>query len=201
MAIKRNAFTNRGPGYTPFGILIRSMRPDQTSQTNALHYLNDGNVNFRFSWRKAEYLVPVMMVLKALVETNDREIFEGLVGAAGSEGLADAQFVVDRVELLLRSYKTYGLVSQAKTRAYLGSKFKVVLQLPADASDDEAGVEFLRKVVLPHLGNVNVTQAQNADKFRMLLFCIRKLYALVEGDCAVDNPGKFAIQCDRAFAN
>ena len=53
----------------------------------------DGNVNLRFSWRKAEYLVPVVMVLKALVETNDREIFEGLVGAAGSEGLAEKQFV------------------------------------------------------------------------------------------------------------
>lgn len=53
MAIKRGAFTNRGPGYTQYGIQIRSMRPDQTSQTNALHYLNDGNVNFRFSWRKA----------------------------------------------------------------------------------------------------------------------------------------------------
>jgi DNA-directed RNA polymerase I subunit RPA2 len=63
MAIKRGAFTNRGPGYTQYGILIRSMRPDQSSQTNALHYLSDGNVNLRFSWRKAEYLVPVMMVL------------------------------------------------------------------------------------------------------------------------------------------
>ncbi|KAF1829741.1 putative DNA-directed RNA polymerase I subunit beta [Decorospora gaudefroyi] len=188
MAIKRGAFTNRGPGYTPFGITIRSMRPDQTSQTNALHYLSDGNVNFRFSWRKAEYLVPVMMVLKALVETNDREIFEGLVGAAGSEGLTEKQFVTDRVELLLRTYKVYGLHSKAKTRAYLGSKFKIVLQLPADATDEEAGTEFLRKIVLPHLGCVAVTPAQDADKFRMLLFCIRKLYALVEGDCAVDNP-------------
>jgi DNA-directed RNA polymerase I subunit RPA2 len=116
MAIKRGAFTNRGPGYTQYGILIRSMRPDQTSQTNALHYLSDGNVNLRFSWRKAEYLVPVMMVLKALVETNDREVFEGLVGAAGSEGLAEKQFVTDRVELLLRTYKVYGLHSKAKTR-------------------------------------------------------------------------------------
>jgi DNA-directed RNA polymerase beta subunit len=122
------------------------MRPDQTSQTNALHYLEDGNVNFRFSWRKAEYLVPVMMILKALVETNDREIFEGLVGAAGSEGLKESQFVTDRVEGLLRSYKGYKLHSQAKTRAYLGSKFKPVLGLVASATDEEAGESFLRKV-------------------------------------------------------
>ncbi|KAF1942451.1 beta and beta-prime subunits of DNA dependent RNA-polymerase [Clathrospora elynae] len=188
MAIKRGAFTNRGPGYTEYGILIRSMRPDQTSQTNALHYLIDGNVNLRFSWRKAEYLVPVVMVLKALVETNDREVFEGLVGAAGSEGLAEKQFVTDRVELLLRTYKVYGLHSKAKTRAYLGQKFKVVLQIPEDTSDEDAGTEMLRRIVLPHLGCHAVKPAQDADKFRMILFMIRKLYSLVEGECAVDNP-------------
>jgi DNA-directed RNA polymerase I subunit RPA2 len=188
MAIKRGAFTNRGPGYTSYGIVIRCVRPDQTSQTNALHYLNDGNVNLRFSWRKAEYLVPAMMVLKALVETNDRDIFEGLVGPAGSKGLEEKQFVTDRVELLLRTYKVYGLHTKAKTRAYLGEKFKVILQVPEDMSDEEAGSEFLRKIVLPHLGCYDVSESQNADKFRMLLFMIRKLYALVEGECAVDNP-------------
>jgi DNA-directed RNA polymerase I subunit RPA2 len=188
MAIKRGAFTNRGPGYTSYGIQLRCVRADQTSQTNALHYLSDGNVNLRFSWRKAEYLVPVMMVLKALVETNDREIFEGIVGAAGSKGLEEKQFVTDRVELLLRTYKVYGLHSQAKTRAYLGEKFRVILQVPEDMSDEDAGTEFLRKIVLPHLGSYNVTESQNADKFSMLLFMIRKLYALVEGECAVDNP-------------
>ncbi|KAF2012366.1 beta and beta-prime subunits of DNA dependent RNA-polymerase [Aaosphaeria arxii CBS 175.79] len=188
MAIKRGAFTNRGPGYTPYGIVMRCVRPDQTSQTNALHYLNDGNVNLRFSWRKAEYLVPVMMILKALVETNDREIFEGIIGAAGSEGLTERQFVTDRLELLLRTYKVYGLHSKAKTRAYLGRKFKIILQIPQDVTDEEAGTEFLRRIVLPHLGSTHVTESQNADKFRMLLFMIRKLYALVEGECAVDNP-------------
>ncbi|KAF2747073.1 beta and beta-prime subunits of DNA dependent RNA-polymerase [Sporormia fimetaria CBS 119925] len=188
MAIKRGAFTNRGPGYTPFGIVIRSVRPDQTSQTNALHYLNDGNVNLRFSWRKAEYLVPVMMVLNALVETNDREVFEGIVGAAGSKGLEEKQFVTDRVELLLRTYKVYGLHSKAKTRAYLGEKFRVILQVPDDMSDEDAGTEFLKRIVLPHLGSPNVTEKEDADKFRMLLFMIRKLYSLVEGECAVDNP-------------
>lgn len=188
MAIKRGAFTNRGAGYTPYGIIIRCVRPDQTSQTNGLHYLSDGNVNLRFSWRKAEYLVPAMMVLKALVETNDREIFEGIVSAAGSKGLEDKQFVTDRVELLLRTYRVYGLHSKAKTRAFLGQKFKVVLQIPEDVSDEDAGVEFLKRIVLPHLGSQDVTESQNADKFRMLLFMIRKLYALVEGECAVDNP-------------
>ncbi|MCJ1397696.1 DNA-directed RNA polymerase I subunit RPA2 [Xylographa trunciseda] len=187
MAIIRNSFIGRGAGYTKFGIQIRSVRPDQTSQTNVLHYLNDGNITFRFSWKKNEYLVPVMMILKALVETNDREVFEGLVGTAGSKGVENT-FMTDRVELLLRTYKAYQLHGKSKTRAYLGEKFKTVLDVPENMPDEQAGTEFLRKIVLVHLGNINVTEAQDADKFKMLLFMIRKLYALVAGDCAVDNP-------------
>ncbi len=187
MAIERPSFKGRGATYTPFATLIRSVRPDQTSQTNVLHYLDDGNVTFRFSWRKNEFLVPVMMILKALVETNDREIFERIVGAQGSKG-SDNTFLTDRVELLLRTYKAYGLYTKSKTRAYLGSKFRVVLQVDETMSDFDAGSEFLRRIVLPHLGNVDVTEAQDAEKFQMLLFMIRKLYALVARDCAVDNP-------------
>ncbi|KAI9646357.1 DNA-directed RNA polymerase I subunit RPA2 [Ciborinia camelliae] len=187
MAIIRPSFKGRGPTYTEFGMLIRSVRPDQTSQTNVLHYLNDGNVTFRFSWRKNEFLVPAMMILKALVETNDKEIFEGLVGAAGSKG-AENTFLTDRVELLLRTYKAYGLYTKSKTRAYLGEKFRIVLGVPDTMSNYDVGTEFLRKIVLVHLGNVNVTEAQDKDKFKMILFMTRKLYALVAGDCAGDNP-------------
>ncbi|CZR68875.1 DNA-directed RNA polymerase I polypeptide 2 [Phialocephala subalpina] len=187
MAIERPSFEGRGPAYSKYGMLMRSVRPDQTSQTNVLHYLKDGNVTFRFSWRKNEFLVPVMMIMKALVETNDREIFEGLVGFSGSEG-ANNTFLTDRVELLLRTYKAYGLYTKSKTRAYLGEKFRIVLGVPDSMSNYDCGTEFLRKIVLVHLGNVNVTEAQDNDKFKMLLFMTRKLYALVAGDCAVDNP-------------
>jgi DNA-directed RNA polymerase I subunit RPA2 len=183
MAIIRNTFTGRGPTFTKFAVQVRSVRPDQTSQTNVLHYLSDGNVTFRFSWKKAEYLVPVMMILKALVETNDREIFEGIVGAPKSDS-----FVTDRLEMLLRTYKVYGLIGRRKTRAYLGEKFRSVLDVPITMSDEVVGGKFLRKVVLPHLGNFHVTESQNNDKFQQILFMIRKLYALAAGKCAVDNP-------------
>ncbi|THC97740.1 hypothetical protein EYZ11_002787 [Aspergillus tanneri] len=187
MAIIRGSFVKRGHTYTKYGVQIRSVRPDQTSQTNVLHYLNDGNVTFRFSWRKNEFLIPIMMILKALVETNDREIFEGIVGGTSSEGINNT-FVTDRVELLLRTYKGYNLNSRSSCRAYLGEKFKPVLGVPLDMSNEDAGTEFLRKVVLPHLGNQNVTETQDYDKFKMIMHMIRKLYALVAGDCAPDNP-------------
>ena len=187
LAIVRGSFVKRGHSYTKFGCQIRSVRPDQTSQTNVLHYLSDGNVTFRFSWRKNEFLVPVMMILKALVEANDRDIFEGIVGGPSSQGVNNT-FITDRVELLLRTYKGYKLYGRCASRAYLGEKFRSVLTVPASMSNEDAGTEFLRKIVLPHLGNCNVTEAQDRDKFRMVMFMIRKLYALVAGDCAPDNP-------------
>ena len=193
MALIRGSFVNRGKEYSKFGMQIRSVRPDQTSQTNVLHYLNDGNVTFRFSWRKNEYLVPVMMILKALVETNDREIFEGIIGTMDSRGVEDT-FLSDRVELLLRIYKEYQVHGQAETRSYLGSKFRPVLGVPDDMSDHDVGTEFLRKIVLVHLGNVNVAVSQDRDKCKLLLFMIRKLYALVAGDCHHDNPDAISSQ-------
>ncbi|KAK6198040.1 DNA-directed RNA polymerase I [Scheffersomyces amazonensis] len=176
MALIRPSFGNRGASYSKFGIQIRCVRPDQTSQTNVLHYLNDGNVTFRFSWRKNEYLIPVVMILKALVETNDREIFNGIVGSDIKNS-----FLTDRLELLLRSFKNYNLYSKQETLAYLGDKFRIVFNATPDVSDIEVGKEVLRRIVLVHLDN-------NADKFKMLLFMIRKLYALVAGDCSPDNP-------------
>lgn len=188
LAILRNSFANRGDTYTTYGVQIRCVRPDQTSQTNVLHYLQDGNVTFRFSWRKSEYLVPVMMILKALTGASDRTIFERIVGSSSTSGLEDKQFVIDRVERLLRTYKNYGLMSQQKARQYLGSKFKPVLGVVDDMDDEEAGTQLLRKIVLPHLGSNNVKSTQDSDKFNMLVFMIRKLYALAAGECAEDNP-------------
>ncbi|KAI6918234.1 DNA-directed RNA polymerase I subunit, partial [Hortaea werneckii] len=66
--------------------------------------------------------------------------------------------------------------------------------VPEDMEDYDAGTEFLRRIVLPHLGSYEVTEAQDGDKFRMLLFMIRKLYSLVEGECAMDNPDAVSSQ-------
>ncbi|KAI4101189.1 MAG: hypothetical protein L6R37_005039 [Teloschistes peruensis] len=193
LAIIRPSYTGRGAGYSKYGIQIRSARPDQTSQTNVLHYLNDGNITFRFSWRKNEYLVPVMMIIKALVETNDREIFEAIVGTIGSQGVENT-FMADRLELLLTTYKAYGLYGKAKTRSYLGEKFRPVLGVAEDMSDEDGGTEFLRKIVLVHLGNVDVTESQDMNKFKLLIFMIRKLYSLAAGDYAADNPDAISAQ-------
>ena len=110
------------------------------------------------------------------METNDREIFDGLLTVQDMEN----SFLTDRVELLLRTFKGYQLLTQKENLQHLGEKFRIVMGVPPDMSDVEVGREFLRKVVLVHLGDPK-------DKFRLLLFMIRKLYALAEGTCQADN--------------
>lgn len=157
VALVRPSFLKRGRSYTSYAVQIRAVRPDQTSVTNSLHYLLDGSATFRFSWRKQEYVIPIMLILKALVSASDREIFEGII-------MQDYKntFLTDRVELLLRSIKKHSLYTGTQCLEYLGDKFRVVIHNAEDMTNHELGVWLLRKIVLVHLENPR-------DKFRMLL--------------------------------
>ena len=176
MAIVRPSFQKRGPTYTNYGVMIRSVRPDQTSHTNTIHYLTDGSATFRFSYRKQEYMLPVVMVLKALIDTTDREIYQSIVQADTSN-----TFLTDRIEMMLRAFKHYTLYTRQQCLAFIGSKFRVALNLWEEMTDIEAGEYLLNKVVLVHLKD-------NTEKFNLLIFMIQKLYSLVAGECAPDNP-------------
>ncbi|KAJ2787662.1 hypothetical protein GGI15_000552 [Coemansia interrupta] len=175
IAIQRPSYANRGPGYTPYAAQIRCVRPDQTSQTLTMHYLTTGALVVRFSIRKQEYLVPVSLLMRALIGASDREIFAAIVG-----GDADNIFVRDRVELLLRSSKDYAVYTKEQALAYLGDKFRVVMYAPDDMSSADIGRLLLRQLIMVHLSDAR-------DKFNMLAHMVRKLYALVSGECQEDN--------------
>lgn len=174
-ALIRSSFMKRGALYTSYGTSIRCVSSDQTSQTIALLYQSDGNVMVKFSYRKNEYLVPFVLIAKALINTNDREIFNSIVQAD-----SDDVFLNGRAEILLREFKTFAIFTQEQCRSYLGSKFQVVLDMPPHCSEIDAGTALLRRIIFIHLNS-------DADKFNLLIFMIRKLYALVSGKCAADN--------------
>ncbi|KAJ8588929.1 beta and beta-prime subunits of DNA dependent RNA-polymerase [Rhizopogon salebrosus TDB-379] len=175
-SLLRPSFANRGPSYTQYAVQIRCVRPDQSSVTNTLHYLSNGSAMLRFSWRKQEYVIPIMLILKALISTSDKEIFDHVM-------MQDYEntFLTDRVELLLRSFKMYSLYTGDQCLDYLGDKFRVVLSMPEDWNNNVLGAWLLQKMVLVHLDSPR-------DKFRMLIFMLRKLYSLVSSSCCADNP-------------
>ncbi|KAE8219581.1 hypothetical protein CF319_g6747 [Tilletia indica] len=177
VAIDRPSFQNRGPSYSTKGCMIRCLhRDDLTSVTNTVHYLENGGITLRFSWRKQEYMVPIIMVLKALTNATDKDIFSAL-----TQGDLENTFLSDRIELLLRSFKSYALWTGHQCLEYLGSKFRVVMAAPDDASNREIGAMLIERLILVHLDRPR-------DKFNLLIFMMRKLYALVAGECSVDNP-------------
>ena len=157
ISLLRPSFSNRGSSYTQYAVQIRCVRPDQTSVTNTLHYLSNGSAMLRFTWRKQEYVIPIMLVLKALINASYKEIFEGIM-------MQDYHntFLSDRVELLLRSFKRYTMHTGEQCLEYLGDKFRVVLNLPEDWSNAAQGAWLIRKMILVHLESPR-------DKFRMLL--------------------------------
>lgn len=157
IALNRTSFIGRGPSYTPHAVQIRCARKDQTTCTNTLHYLSNGNAMFRFTWRKQEYVIPLMLILKALVNASDKEIYQEIMMREDEN-----TFLSDRVELLLRSYKSFTMKSGDQCLEYLGDKFRVVLNLPEDWGNRAVGGWLINKVILVHLDTPR-------DKFRLLL--------------------------------
>ena len=68
MAIERSSFRKRGPNYSQKACVIRCVRPDQSAVSVSLHYLTDGGATIRFSLQKQEFFIPVILLLKALME-------------------------------------------------------------------------------------------------------------------------------------
>lgn len=93
-----------------------------------------------------------------MIDTSDKEIFDSVM-----LGDLENTFLTDRVELMLRSFKTYNLHTREQCLAYLGDKFRVVMNFPEDFTDVEVGEGILRKIVLVHLKD-------NRDKFNLLMY-------------------------------
>lgn len=176
MALIRSSFMKRGPLYTHYGCQIRCVRDDQTSQTLYLQYLSDGSCMLRFAYRKNEYLVPLMLIMRAISDVSDQEVMEAIV-----QGDWENTFITGRVEAMLRDFKRYALYTQKQCLTYLGSRFHVVLGLPRDTPFEEVGRELIRKLICVHLSTPQ-------DKFNCLVLMVRKLYALVSDSCCPDNP-------------
>lgn len=177
MAMSRPGFESRGPKFTKYGVLCRSVRPDQTSSIAVAHYLSTGDVCFAFTISKNQFFIPAGLLLKAMRNSTDKEIFDRIV-----QGDHSNTFLTERVELLLRESqgKYPDCQSQEQCLSYLGSRFRPRLALPASASDAEVGIFLLKKFILVH--------AEDGDaKFDFGILMLQKLFALVQGRICEDS--------------
>lgn len=175
LAIERSSYKNRGNNYSDKGVSMRCTRQDQSSVTITLHYLTNGNASLRFTLRKQEFLLPVVLVAKSLMNISDKELFDRLISNDYTN-----TFLTTRLELLLRDFKTYKLYSMQDCQAYLGSLFRNMLPITDRTSDMEAGILLIRRFIFVHTDSFT-------EKLDCLIVMLKKLFSFVEGKCLPDN--------------
>ncbi|XP_015771434.1 PREDICTED: DNA-directed RNA polymerase I subunit RPA2-like [Acropora digitifera] len=179
LAIARPSWKSRGPLYTEYGIQIRCVRKDQTAVNMTLHYLSDGNIMTSINYRKEIFFVPLIFILKALVNITDQQIYCDLV--AGEE---NNPFLKDCVASMLRTAQSEGASTQQALFKYIGERFKFKMLLPDWYSDEAVAKHLIQQCICIHLDSYR-------DKFNLLVFMARKLFAFAQDKCAeesADNP-------------
>jgi DNA-directed RNA polymerase I subunit RPA2 len=200
-AIQRSNYKNRGSTYTDLGVAMRCSHHsgDQTSITNTVHYLTTGGATLKFLARKQEFLIPVILLLRALsgpippssngddadyaaggttgMVITDEELYRRIV-----QGDSTNTFLVARAGLLLQDARArFGnLNTPEECLAFMGVRFRRLGQRSETTSSVDVGHYMIRNYILVHLPNYR-------DKLECLLFMLRKMYSFAAGDCGVDN--------------
>ena len=99
----------------------------------------------------------MFMFLKAFISTTDREIYEKI-----TNGETSNTFLTDRVELLLREAKQFGVTSPPQALAFLGSRFRNAMRAPERHTDRMVGEALIKQFILVHLPH-------SQDKFNYLM--------------------------------
>lgn len=159
--------------YTEYSVMIRSVAEDELGQKNEIKYCVDGNIHFKTFLNRRIYVIPIVLLMRALVNCTDEEIFESL----GCD---------QRVLTVLAKMKEYECYSQKECIEYLGMRFKAILKIE---DKYECGMEFIRRTVLPHLEKLE-------DKFNLMVEAVKKLYRCYDGKIQpddIDSPSNFEL--------
>ncbi|CAJ1978018.1 unnamed protein product [Sphenostylis stenocarpa] len=129
MSMVRNSFSDRREGYTDKAVVIRCVRADQSSLSIRLYYLRNGSARLGFWLRGREYLLPVGIVLKALIDTTDREIYVNLTSCYNEKyekgkGAVGTQLVGERAKIILDELRDLALFTRLQCLEYIGDYSK-----------------------------------------------------------------------------
>lgn len=197
-AIQRSSYKKRGNTYTDLGIAIRCARynGDESCITNTVHYLTTGGATLRFVARKQEFMIPVILLLRALsgdsTSAGESDAAAGL-GRAGCitdeelyrriiQGDHSNTFLVARAGLLVQDARARfeNTNTAEECLAFIGSRFRRLSLKAETTSNVDVGHYMIRRYILVHLRDYK-------DKLECLLFILRKLYSFAAGDCGADN--------------
>ncbi|KAL4183781.1 hypothetical protein AMTRI_Chr11g99980 [Amborella trichopoda] len=165
MCLERSFFRNQGLGYTDKAIVMRCEREDLSSVTVRLYYLESGSARLGFSIRRSERLIPVGIILKALLDTTDREIYDHLTSICSAKsrdvkGAVGTPLVHERAKIIFDELKEYNLFTRLECLQFLGEQFE------------------------PLVGDFGT---QNYAHVSCIFFMLQKLFAFVDHNAAPES--------------
>ncbi|KAF7836196.1 DNA-directed RNA polymerase I subunit 2 [Senna tora] len=186
MSTVRSSFSERGEGYSDKAVLIRCVRADQTSVSVKLYYLRNGSARLGFWIKGREYLLPVGIVLKALVDTTDHEIYVNLTCCYNEKcekgkGVVGTQLVGERAKIILDEVRDLSLFTRLQCLEYIGEHFQPIMDGLESNSYPFVAETVMKNYIFVHLDN-------NFDKFNLLIFMLQKLFSLIDQTSVPDNP-------------
>uniref|UniRef100_A0A182Y5R7 DNA-directed RNA polymerase subunit beta n=1 Tax=Anopheles stephensi TaxID=30069 RepID=A0A182Y5R7_ANOST len=185
VAVNRNSWRDRGKDFSTTGVFIRCVRNDQHSTRNVLHYLTNGTAKLMINISKGLSFIPVMMILKALGNHSDNEIYRKLV-----DGFEDDQYYKRCIMNMLRELHEEGMHKSQDCRSYIGTLLRpltMYLNVPKWYTDEQIGHYILEHCVLIHLDSVE-------DKFQLLVHMVHKLFGVVQGRYAPESLDSVMMQ-------
>ncbi|XP_011329952.1 DNA-directed RNA polymerase I subunit RPA2 isoform X2 [Ooceraea biroi] len=176
IAVQRPTWKSSGEEFSDLGIFLRSVRDDNTTAINVLHFVTDGSVKLSFAYKKATYYVPLILMLKCLRDVIDVYIYKTLLA-----GCEDDHYYNNNIKNMMLKLHEENLHWHKECKAYVGKFFKVKFtELPSDASDIDVCDYIIKHCVFVHLDDP-------VDKFNLLVFMTKKLFSLAGNKCAVEG--------------
>ncbi|GAU42020.1 hypothetical protein TSUD_90540 [Trifolium subterraneum] len=162
------------------------VRADQTSLTVKLYYLRNGSARLGFWVQGREYMLPVGILLKALIDTTDREIYVNLTSNYNEKyekgkGVVGTHLVGERAKIILDEVRNLSLFTRLQCLQYIGEHFQPIMRELRNESHYIVADAVLNDYILVHLNN-------NFDKFNLLIFMLQKLFSLIDHTSVPDNP-------------
>lgn len=178
IGLSRNTWKDSFPFCSEFGVSMRSVGPGERNQNMVLHYLTNGLAKLKIFHNARPITLPVMIVLRSLVNWTDKKVFERLTsGYRGKE----KQFYQNSIVTMLKLVKSKGIATQEAALTHLGSSLRSLQQdIPAHLSDQEVGENLIKYSVAIHVED-------DEDKFMTIALMLQKLYALAKAECAIEN--------------
>lgn len=183
LALKRSTWKDRGKMFSDIGIMMRCVSVDHTATNNVLHFLKNGTAKYMFSSKKRLSYLPVVLLIKCLVNYTDEKIYSDL-----SAGYEDDLYYKSCLQEMLHELHRQNVHTHFDAKNYLGQVFRSRYeQLPAWTTNSEITDYILENSILIHLKN-------NVEKYHMVVFMVKKIFQVVQGKSKVETADSVMMQ-------